>query len=364
MDPMRKVRIGIIGCGVIGTQHLRAAAAASPLIELAAVADLRADRRLKAATEFAVSQVYPDGETLLAESDVEGVVLAVPAGDRVVMPTHALERGKHVLIEKPVAVNIEALRCYRRAQGDLIAGCCSSRFQALPSTQAAADLVASGALGELRTVHCRIMVPAGPPPAQPPPSWRLNRAQNAGGILCNWGCYDLDYLMTITGWHLVPQTVLARTWGVPEPFIGNVAPGSDAESHYTAFIACEGGEAITMERGEYMASAGEAEWRIVGEKGTLRLVMYRSQGQTLYFDRSDAADGVVSRAFWEEPEDFGLLHSGPITDFADAIREDRAPRTDLRRAAVLQHITDAIYASASSGKAVEIVYGDDERPCP
>jgi predicted dehydrogenase len=359
---MRKVRLGIIGCGVIGTQHLRAASA-SPLIELVAIADLLEDRRRKAAAEFGVPQVYTDGETLLAESDVEGVVLAVPAGDRVEMPLHALQRGKHVLIEKPVAMNIEMLRRYRDAQGDRIAGCSSSRYQALPSTQAAADLVASGALGTLRTVHCRIMVAAGPSPTNMPPPWRLSRARNAGGILCNWGCYDMDYLMAITGWKLIPKTVLAQTWGVPETFAANVAPGSDAESHYSAFIVCEGGTVITMERGEYMASAAEAEWRIVGDKGTLRLVMYRTRVETLYLDQADAKEGVVSRAFWEDKEDFGLLHTGPITDFAAAISEGRAPRTDLRRVAVLQHITDAIYASAASGKAVEIVYREDERPC-
>jgi predicted dehydrogenase len=358
---MKKVRLGIIGCGVIGTHHLRAAST-SPLIEVTAIADLLEDRRQKAAKEFHIPEVYPDGDTLIEKSDVEGVVLAVPAGDRVHLPLHALARGKHVLIEKPVAMDIETLRKYREAQGDRIAACCSSRFQALPSTQAAADLVASGVLGALRTVHCRIVVPAGPPPSVPPPPWRLSRARNAGGILCNWGCYDLDYLMTLTGWRLTPQTVLARTWKVPTTFAANVAPGSDAETHYTAFIACEDGAAITMERGEYMASAGEAEWRIVGELGTLRLTMYRSQGETLYLDRADANEGVVTRAFWEEPEDFNRLHAGPITDFASAIQEGRAPHTDLRRATVIQHITDAIYASAASGKAVEIAYQDDEIP--
>lgn len=358
---MTKVRLGIIGCGVIGTHHLRAATA-SPLIEVVAIADLLEDRRQKAAAEFHIPEVYPDGDTLLEESDMEGVVLAVPAGDRVEMPLHALARGKHVLIEKPVAMNIEMLRRYRAAQGDRVAACCSSRFQALPSTQAAAELVASGVLGALRTVHCRVVVPAGPPPSAPPPPWRLSRARNAGGILCNWGCYDLDYLMTLTGWQLKPQTVLARTWNVPATFAANVAPGSDAETHYTAFIACENGVAITMERGEYMASAEEAEWRIVGEQGTLRLTMYRSQGETLTLDRADAKEGVVSRAFWEESEDFSLLHAGPITDFAAAILEGRAPRTDLRRAAIIQHITDTIYASATSGKAVEIIYKDDEKP--
>jgi len=350
---MSKVRIGVIGCGVIGTLHLRAAAQ-SPLIDVVAVADLIEERRLRAAAEFGVPQVYSDGDTLLEESDAAGVVLAVPAGDRIEMPLHALERGKHVLIEKPVAMSGAMLQRYIDAQGDLVAGCCSSRFQAFPSTSAAADVVASGALGALRSIHCRAIVPAGPPPASPPPPWRLNRERNAGGILTNWGCYDLDYLMTITGWSLVPRTVLAMTWGVPEPFVPNVAPGSDAESHFSAFIACEGGTVITFERGEYVASAGESVWRIVGELGTLRLTMTRHAGEQLWLDQADAETGVVTRAFWEEADDWGRLHAGPIEDFAAAILEGRAPRTDLHRSMLVQRITDAIYASAASGKVVEI----------
>lgn len=350
---MRKARIGIIGCGVIGTLHLQAAAE-HERIEVVAVADRIAERRERAASGFGVPNSYAEGEELIARDDCEAVVLAVPAGDRIELPLRALERGKHLLIEKPVAMSVAHLREVMARQGGLVAGCCSSRFQELASTRAAAELVASGALGRLRSIHCRAISAAGPPPTLPPPEWRLAKARNAGGILTNWGCYDLDYLLTITGWSLVPRLVLARTWGVPEPYAANIAPGSDAETHFSAFIACEDGIALSFERGEYVASREEGVWRVVGETGTLRLTMTRYGGEQLWLDQADREQGVVSRAFWEEPEDMGALHRGPITDFAGAILDGRPPRTDLARAMVLQRITDAIYESASSGMAVAL----------
>ena len=72
-------------------------------------------------------------------------------------------------------------------------------------------------MGQLRVVRCRALKGAGALPQSPPPPWRLSRAMNGGGILVNWGCYDLNYLLGITGWAIEPRLALARTWGVPEP---------------------------------------------------------------------------------------------------------------------------------------------------
>ncbi len=346
------MRLGIIGCGVIGSTHIQTAIAA-PDIELTAVADLIPERREHAA-ELSGARAFASGNELIDSGAAEAVVLAVPAGDRIELPLRALGRGLHVLIEKPVAINAATLQRYLDAQGGLVAGCGSSRFQGLAATQAAAALVATGALGTLRTVHCRAIVPASAPPTAPPPNWRLNVERNAGGILCNWGCYDLDYLLSVTGWTLRPRTVLAQTWGVPPQYLSRVAPGSDAESHYTAFIRCDGGTVITMERGEYLASAGEAIWRIVGTQGTLRLHMTVAQGKVLYHDTADADAGMVTHVLWEGDEDGSTILQTPVLDFAAAIREGRPPRTDLRRAMTMQQITDAIYASAKSGKAIEL----------
>ena len=350
---MKPVKIGVIGCGVIGPAHL-AAAAKSPLLEIEAVADFIEERARKAAQEYGAKKVFFNGTDLLADPDVEAVVLAFPTQHRTELALQAFARGKHVLTEKPVAMNADEVRQLIKARGNLIAGCCSSRYRFLEGAEVAAKFIASGALGALRLVRSRNIGAAGEKPKTPRPDWRLTKALNGGGILVNWGCYDLDYLLGITGWSLKPEMVFAQTWTIPPQFESHIAPGSDAETHYTALIRCEGGTVIAIERGEYMPAQSEDAWQIIGTNGSLKLTMTNALPKRIIHDDTSTEKGVVSRVLWEGEENNALVHAGPVTDFAAAIRENRQPKTSLENALVVQQITDAIYASAESGTAVEI----------
>lgn len=350
---MEPVRLGVIGCGVIGPHHLDAATK-SPLIEVVAVADLIEQRGREAAERFNVPRVYREGNDLLEDSAVEAVVLALPTCGRTELALRAFAHGKHVLTEKPVAMNADEVRQLIQARGGLTAACCSSRYRFAEGAQVATDFIATGALGDLRMVYGRAFSAAGPPPQKTPPEWRLKRSLNGGGILMNWGCYDLDYLLGITGWSLKPKTVFAQTWTVPPQLEPHIAPGSDAETYFTALIRCEGGTILSLERGEYMPIQTEAAWQIIGTKGSLRLTMTAATPKLLFHDEATSEQGLVSQTLWEGEEDPARIHSGPVTDFAAAIREQRPPKTTLEQALVVQQISDAIYASAQQGTAVEI----------
>ena len=350
---MKPVALGVIGCGVIGPVHLQCATQ-SPLIKVVAVADLIDERARAAAEKFGVQKVYGEGESLLADDEVEAVVLAMPTHGRTQLALSAFEKGKHVLTEKPVAMNAHEVRQMIRARGDLTAGCCSPRYRFTESSRAAADLIATGVLGDLRVVHCRAVRAARERPATSPPPWRLSKALNGGGILVNWGCYDLDYLLGITGWTLKPRLVLAQTWPLPPRFESHADPDSDAESHFAALIQCEGGTVISFERGEYMAAQTEEAWRIVGSHGSLRLTMVAKPEKAIVHDYADEERGVLSETIWQGDEGGEAIGRGLLEDFAAAIREGRQPMTSLENALVMQQITDAIYASAEQGAAVEI----------
>jgi predicted dehydrogenase len=251
-------------------------------------------------------------------------------------------------------MNTGEVKAMIAARSNLTAGCCSSRFHFLASTQTVTAFIAAGALGRLRVARCRVIKPAGPPPSAPPPAWRLNRSLNGGGIMSNWGCYDLDYLLGVTGWSLHPQRVLAQMWPVPEAYLSHIAPGSDAETHLAALIRCADGVTITYERGEYVAAQAEESWQIIGDRGSLRLQMTPGKGKTIVFDRADSIHGVVSEVIWQGDEEYGAIPSSLLDDFALAIRAGRQPQTDLEKALVVQAITDAIYTSALRGTEVSI----------
>ena len=351
---MEPVRLGVIGCGVIGTAAHLPDATRSPLLEVVAVADLIEEKVRRAAEKFEVPARYLSGDALLEDERVEAVVLAMPTGVRTPVALRALAKGKHVLIEKPIAMSVAQVDGLIGARGDRVAGCCSPRFRLTPSAAAARECVASGLLGELRVVRARAVLGAREAPTAPPPPWRESHALNGGGILVNWGCYDLDYLMGITGWQLKPEVVMAQTWPVAPHQAARVAPGSDADAHYFALIRCEGGTVISFERAEFAAAANDEAWQILGTNAGLRLRLLPGKGKEILLDEARAQEGVVSRPLWQGDDDGTPINQALLEDFARAIREGRQPETSLERARVMQQITDAIYQSAATGRAVEL----------
>ena len=351
---MEPVKLGVIGCGVIGSSHLRTAVN-SPFIDLVAAADLIEGNRRRVAEQFQPKKIYSDSSQLLDDEEIEAVVLAFPAQYRTQVALEAFSKGKHVLTEKPVATNANQVREMIVARGKLVAGCCSSRNRFYKSAQVATEFIRKGGLGDLRVVRCRAIVAAGGQPTTPRPEWRLVKALNGGGILVNWGCYDLDYLLGITGWMLKPETVFAQTWTVPPSFASHIAPKSDAETYYLATVRCQGGVILSMERGEFMTAQSESDWQIIGSKGSLKLRMTDSNPQSIIHDDITTEKGVISKPLWDSTDTSILTHIvDPLVDFVAAIREQRQPLTSLEQSLVLQEITDAIYKSATQGVAVEI----------
>lgn len=348
---MSGVRVGIIGCGVMGIRHAKATNTHEHA-KTVAVADLDKGRAEKMAAEVGATEIFDDGMKLIDNGSVDAVIIALPTQWRTPLALHALKKGLHVLLEKPVAENANRVKELQAAAGDRIVGTCSSRFAFLPSTQAAAACVARGDVGNIRTVTMRCMLGASPKPEATPPEWRLKKSLNGGGILLNWGCYDLDYLMTVTGWTLKPQSVFAQTWGVPGVMQANVPEGSDAETHFCAHVRCENNIALTVERAEYVTAQPVNAWGIIGDKGGLTLWMLPKEGKQITLTRYDLGKGLVDDVIWKGKEDADLVHVSVVLDFIDAIREKRPCSTDMSRAWVVQRLSDAIYESAESGTLV------------
>ena len=123
---MKPLNLGVIGCGVIGGVHL-GVANKSPLVNVVAVADSIEERARKYGEEFGVAKAYGSAEALLEDPEVEGVVLAFPTARRAEVALKAFAHGKHVLIEKPAAMNAGEIQRMMAARGDLVCASCSSR---------------------------------------------------------------------------------------------------------------------------------------------------------------------------------------------------------------------------------------------
>lgn len=356
-DVTSPVGIGVVGCGVIGTQHVRVASAL-PCASPQAVLDLERDRAEALAAAHGVPRVCADLEEMLALPEVEAVVMAVPAASRMPMSRRILAAGRHLLLEKPVAMNVDEVRRLASWRGpDQVVACCVARFRCLESFGPVRNVLETGKLGSPQGAVFRALVPVPPRPDVLPPAWRLQSRLNGGGVLMNWGCYDLDYLLGMWPEALVPRTVSARMWGLGPDYRDFVVPDSDGETHVVAWIECADGFQIAYERGEYHPGPRRAECQVFGDRGSLDLTMVPNRDQVDTLWCSDDAAGRVSETVQRHPDRAADLHSGVVEDFCRAVRCGCEPAAGLDFSFRVQATLDAMYRSAQAGCPVEVEQG-------
>ncbi len=351
------VGLGVVGCGVIGTRHVQSATGLD-CARVEALLDREPERARALASAWTVPRICTDIREMLALDEVEAVVLAIPPVDRLRLAEQILAAGRHLLLEKPVAMHTGEVRQIAawQAPGIVVAGC-SSRFRCVETFPAIRRLLAEEALGTLRHIAFQSLVQTPPRPDSLPPAWRLQRRLNGGGILMNWGSYDFDYLWGMGPEPLEPHTVRAVMWSIGPELADFVAPDSDGETHACAWIECANGVQLTYERGEYLPGARQAALRITGDRGSLELHMVPARGAADVLWRTHPESGQVRTLVQQHPDQPVDLHSGIAADFCRAIRTGAPPATDLNHAFRVQATLDACYRSATSGKPERVEQG-------
>ncbi len=224
------LRIYLIGAGYIAREHAAAIALLPDpdTVELA-VADPSPAARDGFLARFPGTRVVIDAEELLAEparpDDI--VIVATPPFVHRDLTIRALGSGRNVLCEKPLAMDVaeaEAMVAAARRVNRLLAEC-SSRFLGKPTTAMVRDLIAAGNLGPLTQatfVHRVHRFRTGID-FMPETTWFLDSLRSGGGVLMDWGCYDLTTLIDVlrpirvdvtTAWSVNPETEIHLAPGV------------------------------------------------------------------------------------------------------------------------------------------------------
>jgi myo-inositol 2-dehydrogenase / D-chiro-inositol 1-dehydrogenase len=105
-----RIRMGVIGAGRIAQRHFKACAANSDRIEVLCVADPNEQAAAASAKEFGIKDVYSDYHEILRRSDIEAVSICAPTSLHALIAREAFEAGKHVLCEKPAALDASEFR--------------------------------------------------------------------------------------------------------------------------------------------------------------------------------------------------------------------------------------------------------------
>ncbi len=316
------VRWGILSTARIA-QKLLAGARLADGVEVVAVASRDGERARAYADEHGISRAHGSYEALLEDPEVDAVYVPLPNSLHVPWSIRALEAGKHVLCEKPMArrpADVEAAFDAAERAGRLLMEAFMWRFH--PQTEGLVRLVGEGAVGELRYVRASFGFDL------PFANVRWEAALD-GGALMDVGCYCVSALRLLCG--------------EPERVSAELVPRDGVDARVAAVLRFPGGVLGTFDCG--MDVARRAAIEIVGNAGTLQLDGPWSAPDAIFLTRAGA-----------EPERLDVGRANPYTreleELSAAIRDGGAPRLGRADALAQARVIEALYRAADEGRAV------------
>jgi len=334
-----KLRVGIVGCGLIGSRRARCAAAAGD--NVVSVADIAVDRAVALAGDHG-ARVELDWRELVADPEIDAVVAATFNAALADVALAALDAGKHVLCEKPFGCNTtEALRLFEAAsQTDRVVkvGFTLRHHAAVARAHA---LVANGQIGA--PVALRAAYGHGGRPGYDR-EWRGDPALAGGGELLDQGVHLVD----LSRWFLGDFTLVSGALGT---WVWRVEP---LEDNGFALLQTADGHVATIH-------TSWTQWRnlfrleVLGTEGLVTVGgLGGSYGtETLVHARRNPEGGAPDERQWAF-ETGELAWIAEWEEFAGAIREGREPCGSASDGYEAARLVDAIYESARSGETVRL----------
>lgn len=251
-----KIRVAMLGAGLMARAHMEAIRKLEDRAELVAVADVSAEARERAAADFEIEQQSADALTAARAAAADVVIVCIPNHLHAPATIAALESGKHVLVEKPMALSLadaEAMVAAAEKAGRVLMCGLSLRFMS-PIRQVKA-LVAGGAIGTpRRVVHRRMSRGMGRDEA----SWFGSQAAS-GGILPGIGSHSIDAIL----WWLDDEAARVSAE------VRSLNPAMDIEDEAAVLMTTRSGALVSIEF-SFNYRVGY-DWAVAGDGGVLRL---------------------------------------------------------------------------------------------
>ena len=348
-----KVRIGIIGTGIIGKSHIRSYAEV-PEAEIVAVCDLREDEAQRVAQEFGIPHVYSDYADLLARDDIDAVDVALHNRLHAPVTIAALEAGKNVYCEKPMSwcyQDAKAMYDQAAETGRMLHIQLSTLYQT--ECRAAKRIIDEGLLGDLYYAKASHYRRRGRPwvDGYATPAF-VQRKAAGGGAMLDMAVYHISRILYLLGNPDV-LTVSGSTYQKLGMYqdrrkIANY----DVEELGMAVIRLGGGITFLMEEAWAIHSDQPQGDHIYGAKGGLRLEPFS------YF--STLADMEMDGTFDLKSADWRWHQCGPDTAGYDHSQRHwiwaqlgRVPLLDTAGIALnTAFITEGVYLSSHVGREV------------
>ena len=225
-----KLRWGLIGCGDIARRRVAPALRDLPNCELFAVSRANSEQAESFAKEFGARTWYSTSEELVADDEIQAVYIATPVYLHAEQAIAAAEAGKHVLCEKPMALNVS--ECDR-----MIAACEANKvklgvayyrhfYSAITRIK---EILESGEIGKPIIAQANAFEAFDPDPSHPR-RWLIEKERSGGGPMFDFGCHRIEVLINLFG--SIKET---------QSLVGNVLFSREVEDTALAVFRFESG---------------------------------------------------------------------------------------------------------------------------
>ena len=298
---------------------------------------------------------YASLDEVLSDPEVDAIIIATPHVSHEAMVLEAASAGKHILVEKPMAVTVseaESMVRAARSAGVKLGVLFNQRFR--PESQRMRALIDEGAIGEIYRTSL-VSAAMRTQDYYDRLDWRGTWEDEGGGLLLNQGIHGIDFFQWLGG---MPKAVYGM-----ERTLKHVM---EAEDYASALFEYESGHGTV--HCNTVQAPNQMRIELWGEKGALildngELTLHRLETPIQEFIDTDkqtrfAAPGSTTETFtFEQP---GNSHVAAIGEFADALLEGREPAITGEEGVKSQELVAAITLSACRNKKVQLPIDRDE----
>lgn len=335
--PKKNLRIGLVGVGAAAQINHIPALKKTEGLELLALCDRDPEKAARVGQKFGVQRAYGRLEELLADDEIDAIDLCTPNFLHAPMAMAALEAGKHVLCERPLARSAEEaaamVKAAKKADRTLM---CAVQHRFRPDGQLLRKFVEKGDLGEIFFAKAGWLRQRTEWDSD---EWRRTKRESGGGVVLDLGFQMIDLSL----WVLGSPKVESVTASVHRSRKGEV------EDSATGFFRLEGGATLTL----------ELTWGLLMEKDFAYLNLFGSGGAALLnplrIHKGMHGNLVnVTPAMDNARNQYKQSMEAQIAHFADSVRAGKKPMGSADQILTVMELMDAIYKSAEIGKEVRL----------
>lgn len=359
----KKVRIGVIGTGSWANYGHMAVYQQHPQVKLVGVCDIDPLRAEESAKTFGAQFTTTDFTELVERNDIDAIDIVTPNVAHAPIALAAMEAGKHVMCEKPLAMSYHQARDMARvAQDTGVKNGINFVYRHHPAAQYARHLIKKGYIGRIFQINAAYMQGFLIDPAVPL-VWRLQKDMTGTGVLGDLGSHIIDLVEWLTDQQIVYLVSDMQTFIHQRPLVDGSGVGQvDVDDSTTFLTRFNGGAMGTFVSSRYATARGNYQ----------RIEIYGDQGALVYrWEDTDHLKASIGPAFVNEaqwasipiPDRFKAISGEKsskynftqnLKNFIQSIIDDREMQPNFQDGLRNQEILEAVEISARDHRWIDL----------